>query len=156
MGITWSKLNYCAQFVPSVSNLSQQLPCMRLTWVVFVPGFLHTNTALAFSRSIGMELDSAGSTVSTCTGTTSFKTCTNLKCTCTFIYLFVQFKSSVHGWLYAYTRAPLVWGSLRLAPITVTCTCIISQVTHNVRSTSEQIWTLFLLILVYTCTRLVG
>ena len=64
----------------------QQLPCMRLTWVVFVPGFLHTNTALASSRAIGMELDSAGSTVSTCTGTTSFKTCTNLKCTCTFIY----------------------------------------------------------------------
>ena len=70
---------------PTLACHSLQLPCVHLTWVVFISGFLHTDTALALSESISVELDSEGSVVSTCTGTwilMRFSTCANLKCTC--------------------------------------------------------------------------
>ena len=70
---------------PTLACHSLQLPCVHLTWVVFISGFLHTDAALALSESISVELDSEGSVVSTCTGTwilMRFSTCANLKCTC--------------------------------------------------------------------------
>ena len=45
MGLTWRELNYCVWSVLSVSRLPLsvmvQLPCMCITWIIFVPGFLH-------------------------------------------------------------------------------------------------------------------
>ena len=134
--------NICEQ--PALVCHGPQLPCVRLNWVIFVLGFLHTYAVFTFSTSTGVELDSEGSIVSTCTETwilTSFSTCANLKCTCTFVYPFVQFKVLAYGHTYVskqtdrHTHAscnavPLVWGSLRFAPTILTIDIVATPISR--------------------------
>ena len=91
-------ITVCDLTVTSVSSV----PC--LSW-----------SAVAFSRSITMELDSEGPIVST---STEFSKCANLKCT----YLFVQLKfwyMATHTYdTHASSNAvALVWGLLSFVPI---------------------------------------